>query len=362
MPAPSLKFSGNNKPEFNMELRRRVNLYFTENQISKYANNEMKAKTAIMLILYFTPLILMLSGLITGVWPIMGLWAIMGFGMSGIGLSIMHDANHGSYSKDKRVNNFFGFMLNFIGGYHTNWKIQHNVLHHSYTNIDGYDEDIDKPLMRFSPHQEWKPLHRFQKFYAPFLYGFMTIFWLLVKDYKQVIRYDKMDLLAGQGLNLWSASFYVFIHKLWYLTIFLALPIMVLNLPWWQTVLGFFLMHFISGLILAFVFQPAHVVEEADFVSVEKGGTVENSWAEHQLQTTSNCAPDSRLFSWYVGGLNYQIEHHLFANICHVHYKNISPIVKQTALEYGLPYNQHQTFYDALKSHFGLLSDLGAGK
>ena len=146
------------------------------------------------------------------------------------------------------------------------------------------------------------------------------------------------------------------------MALFVALPIVVVDLVWWQTLLGFMLMHFICGLILAFVFQPAHIGGETEFFIPDGEGSVENDWAKHQLLTTANSAHGSTVFSWFIGGLNYQIEHHLFANICHVHYKSISPIVKQTALDYGLPYHQHRTFLGALKSHFTLLNDLGTGK
>jgi len=362
MSGPYVKFKVEDRPEFFKELRKRVNLHFKEKNISRHANLNMKLKTVFMLSLYFTPLVLMVSGVVTGLWPVILMWAIMGFGMAGIGLSIMHDANHGSYSKNQKVNSALGFLLNFIGGYHINWKIQHNVLHHSFTNIDGFDEDIDKPVMRFSPNQERKGIFRFQLYYAPFLYGMMTIFWLFVKDFDQLKKYHKMDLLAGQGLSLRKAMMHVFFNKIWYLALFVALPIMVIALPWWQTMLGFLLMHFICGLILAFIFQPAHVVEETDFYTTDENGSVENNWAIHQLMTTSNYANNGQIFAWFVGGLNHQIEHHLFPNVCHVHYQDISPIVKQLALEYELPYHEHRTFFGALKSHFTLLNNLGTGK
>ena len=362
MSVPFVKFNTADRPEFYKELSKRVNLHFKENSISKHANNNMKVKTAFMLFLYFTPLVLMVTGVVAGTWPVLLMWAIMGFGMSGIGLSIMHDANHGSYSKNQNVNKVLGFMLNFIGGYHINWKIQHNVLHHSFTNIDGFDEDIDKPVMRFSPNQNRKAIFKFQLFYAPFLYGLMTIFWLFVKDFDQLNKYNKKDLLAGQGLTLRKAMLHVLFNKLWYLALFVALPLITVAVPWWQTMLGFVLMHFICGLILAFIFQPAHVVEGTDFYVTDDTGSVKNNWAIHQLRTTSNYANKSVIFSWFVGGLNHQIEHHLFPNICHIHYKNISPIVKETALEYDLPYHQHPTFFGALKSHFTLLHNLGTGK
>jgi len=291
------------------------------------------------------------------------MWALMGLGMSGIGLSVMHDANHGAYSNNKHVNNALGFLLNFIGGYPPNWKIQHNVLHHSFTNIHGHDEDIDKKgIIRFSPTQKRKGIYRFQVFYAPFLYGILSIYWLIAKDFEQLVRYNKRNLLKGQGLTMKRALTETIINKTWYIGLFLVLPMLLSSVLWWQTLLGFLLMHLISGLVLALIFQAAHVLEETNFYEVSSTGTVENNWAIHQLKTTANFANGSVLFSWFIGGLNYQIEHHLFPNICHVHYRKISSIVKETAKKYNVPYYQHKTFFGALKSHFTMLNQLGTGK
>ncbi len=322
----------------------------------------MKFKTVFMLCLYLTPLILMLTGVVTSFWPVILMWAIMGLGMSGIGLSVMHDANHGSYSSNKKVNQALGCIVNLVGGYHVNWKIQHNVLHHSYTNVHGFDEDIDKGVMRFSPDQERKGFFRFQVYYAPFLYGIMTIYWLLVKDFEQLVRYNKKGLLAGQGISFNKALVQILFNKTWYIALTLVLPLAVMELPWWQILLGFLLMQFICGLILAFIFQPGHVVEDTNFYAPDENGSIENSWAIHQMRTTSNFATGSVLFSWFVGGLNFQIEHHLFPNICHVHYRGISKIVKEIAKEFNVPYYQHKTFIGALKSHFTLLNQLGTGE
>ena len=361
MSTPTVKFNKDDQPEFFKELRTRVNKHFKDKNISKHANIHMVFKTVFMLCLYFTPLILMLTGVVSTLWPVLLMWIVMGFGMSGIGLSVMHDANHGSYSKNPNVNKAVGFVINFIGGFHANWKIQHNVLHHSYTNVHGHDEDIDKGVMRFSPTQEQKSIFRFQAFYAPFFYSIMTIYWFIAKDFEQLVRYHKKDLLSGQGLTFTSALVQIIFNKIWYAILLLVLPLMLIPLAWWQVLLGFLIMHFICGLVLALIFQPAHVIEETDFYVADDQGSIENSWAVHQLKTTSNFANDSIFFSWFVGGLNYQIEHHLFPNICHIHYKDISVIVKQTAKEYNIPYHQHKTFFGAVKSHFSLLNELGTG-
>lgn len=362
MNIPMVKFNKKDRPEFFKELNKRVNQYFKDNKISKHANWNMKLKTVFMLCLYFVPLILMLAGVFKTFWPVLLLWVIMGFGMSGIGLSIMHDANHGSYSSRAWVNKALGFVLNFVGGYHVNWKIQHNVLHHSYTNVHEMDDDIGKDsVMRFSPNQERKRFFRFQAFYAPVLYSVMTLYWVSVKDFQQLIRYSKKNLLKGQGLSFGQALTEIIIHKSWYIVLTLVLPMILLPIAWWQVLIGFIIMHLICGLILALIFQPAHVIEETNFFQVDEEGSLENNWAIHQMQTTANFANKSTFFSWFIGGLNFQIEHHLFPNICHVHYKKISKIVQQTAAEFNIPYYQHETFLGAVRSHFSLLNDLGTG-
>lgn len=359
----AITFNTNQLPEFYKVLRQRVHAHFKEKNISTTANTNMKVKTIFMIALYSIPLILMISGLVTNLWVMLGMWVLMGFGMSGIGLAIMHDANHGSYSKHASVNNALGFILNYIGGYHHNWKIQHNVLHHTYTNIDGYDDDIDKEgIVRFSPTQERKWFYRYQLFYVPILYSIMTLYWLVFKDIQQTIRYGNQDLLQTQGLTKSKAFVQIILYKIAYVALTLVLPIYMMDFAWWQVLIGFLIMQAICGLILAFIFQSAHVIEETHFYKVDDTGCVQNNWAIHQLHTTANFANGSRFFSWFVGALNYQIEHHLFPNICHVHYREIAPIVKQTAEEFGLPYYHHPTFFGALKSHFSLLHQLGTGE
>lgn len=362
MKAPSVKFNTKERPEFYREVRKRVNKHFKENNLSRYANFSMKFKTLFMLSLYTAPLVLIIVGVIPSFWLLLVMCALMGFGMAGIGLSIMHDANHGSYSRNQTVNNVLGYLLNYIGGYHLNWKIQHNLLHHSYTNVEGFDEDIDAPIMRLSPNRERKGIHRYQAFYAPLIYGIMTLYWISTKDFGQLKRYDRKNLLASQKRSFKNALTELIVNKIWYAGIALALPIIFSGLPWWQILIGFVVMHMICGLVLALIFQTAHVIEETEFFVPDENSSVENTWAIHQMRTTANFADRSLIFSWLIGGLNYQIEHHLFPNICHVHYKRISKIVRATAEEFNVPYHRHKTFFGALKSHFSLLHRLGTGQ
>ena len=354
-----VKFTNPNKDVFHKELRKRVNAYFKENEISRHANVNMVLKSLFMLALYLVPFVLILAVLESS-WLIILMWVLMGFGMSGIGLSIMHDANHSAYSKNKFVNKIMGKMIWLVGGSDVNWRIQHNVLHHTFTNVDEMDEDIDTGvLMRFSPNQELKKGHRFQHIYAWFLYGMMTIMWATSKDYVQYLRYKKKDLLKTQGVTGTQFLATLIITKTIYLGATLVLPLVLGFMPWWGTVLCFLLMHFIAGLTLAAIFQPAHVIPTSTFEAANSQGEIELDWAANQLMNTVNFAPKARLFSWYVGGLNYQIEHHLFPNVCHVHYRKISSIVRDTAFEYDLPYYSYKTFYDALSGHAKMLHKLG---
>ncbi|GAA4838518.1 acyl-CoA desaturase [Algivirga pacifica] len=304
----------------------------------------------------------MLTGYITNVWGILALWGLMGFGMSGVGLAVMHDANHGAYSKNKKTNEWVGRILYLVGGYPANWRIQHNVLHHTYTNISGHDEDLGNGFIRMSPNQKRMGFHKFQIIYVPMLYVIMTLYWFVSKDFQQIFRYKKKNLLKTQQLTFSTSLIKIALSKVIYALVFIVLPIAVLPLPWSVTMWGFLLMHAVCGLSLALIFQCAHVIEETSFFDAEEnGGSMENNFAIHQLKSTANFAHGSRAFSWFIGGLNYQIEHHLFPNICHVHYRQISGIVKETAEEYGIPYVAHKTFAGALRSHFGMLYSLGNG-
>lgn len=355
-----IAFSRNTENNFYKELRSRVNSYFKSNNIARHANTNMVVKTIFMCALYFVPLILNLT-VVTQSWLAIILWAITGFGMAGAGLSIMHDANHGAYSQNKKVNNVISTIMLALGGSDINWRIQHNVLHHTYTNVTDYDEDIDAPsfLLRFSPHKELKPIHKYQHIYAWPLYGLMTLMWFITKDYNATIRYSKEKLFETQGIKVGWHWFRLIFGKLLFATLFLVLPIWLAPVPWYISLIGFFVMEIIGGLMLSLTFQPAHVIPETNFPMPDANYTIEEDWAIHQLRTTANFAPEARLLSWYMGGLNYQIEHHLFPNICHVHYRNISKIVRSTAEEFNLPYYSNKTFFQAIKAHGKMLKMLG---
>lgn len=355
-----IKYSQKVGREFNAVLNKRVRAYFKENNISKYANTNMKLKTIFMISLFFVPIGFLISGLVQSIWLTGLLYIIMGLGTAGIGLSIMHDANHGAYSKNDSVNKFLGGIINLVGGFAPTWRMQHNVLHHTYTNVHGYDEDIQPPgFLRFSPNEEHKKIHNFQHLYAWFFYGLMTFSWITAKDFRQLFRYRSMGIIKTEQDSFGFLLAKLIFFKVMYYALVLVLPMLMIDIAWYWFPIFIFLYHFEAGLILAYVFQPAHVVPETEFVHADENNFIDNNFAIHQMQTTANFAPKSRILYWLIGGLNYQIEHHLFPNICHVHYKKISKIVRETAEEYGVPYNTHSTFFSAIRYHMKMLKAIG---
>lgn len=354
-----VKFVDKEKTGFYATLKHRVDAYFAENQLSKHANGAMVVKTIILLSSYIIPFILLLV-----LQPSFGvsllLWSLMGISLAGIGMSVMHDANHGAYSSSNAVNYVVGHSLNLIGGSVFNWKLQHNILHHTYTNITHMDEDIeDRLVLKFSPHTPVKKYHRFQWMYAFLFYGLLTFYWAVAKDLVQFRQFVR------NGVNPHSAKenrvilFKIVAVKLVYFFVMLVVPSVFAGIPFMQVFSGFLLMHFFAGLILTTVFQLAHTLEHTAHPLPTSEGIIENDWAIHQLNTTVNFSPGNKLLSWYVGGLNYQIEHHLFQKISHVHYPAISVIVKQTAEEFNVPYLENKTFAGALRSHIAYLKKIG---
>ncbi|MBC2839025.1 acyl-CoA desaturase [Robiginitalea sp. SC105] len=359
MSEAAIRFSRTESPQFFRTLNKRVNAYFKENNLKKTGNWKLHLKTAVMFSMLLAPYFLILTlGLPN--WANLLLTMLMGVGMAGVGMNVMHDGNHGTYSSHKWVNKLMGGSIYLLAGNVYNWQVQHNVLHHTYTNIHEHDEDLEAGrILRFSKHAKWHRFHRFQHYYSVFLYGLLTFNWAITTDFQQMYRYTKRKLAYGKFPNPvlnWSV---LVVTKLIYLFIWIALPIILMDIAWWKVLVGFFIMHYVAGVILSVVFQLAHVVDHADMPLPEKDGTMKNSWAIHQLRTTVNFGTRNRIVNWFTGGLNHQVEHHIFPNISHVHYTKISKIVKQTAREFNLPYNEYKTTRKAIISHFKYLRELG---
>lgn len=311
------------------------------------------------MLLFFAPLAGIILFSVTSIPLLFGLYILSGFGMAGIGMGVMHDAIHGSYSKSKFINKLMGYTINLIGANDKVWRLQHNVLHHSFTNIVEHDDDINAPFfLRFSPHAKQNKLHKYQHYYAWFFYGLSTLSWVTSKDFVRYTRYYKMGLVKNRTTYI-KGVVKIASWKILYYSYALVLPLIFSPISLWTVILAYLAMHFITGLSISLVFQTAHVTPNASFPLPDNDGNLESERLAHQLETTCNFAPKSPLLSWLVGGLTNQIEHHLFPNISHVHYRKIAPIVKQTAQEFGLPYYSNGSFVSAVHKHFKMLRDLG---
>tara|TARA_B110000263_G_scaffold198657_1_gene177555 strand:- start:1839 stop:2939 length:1101 start_codon:yes stop_codon:yes gene_type:complete len=357
----AVRFSRIGRHDFFKTLNKRVNEYFKFEKKDKTGNWKLYLKTIIMFSVFIIPYILIFF-LDTSQWFKLLFAIIIGIGMAGVGMNVMHDGNHGSFSKKKWVNKLMGSSIYILAGNVYNWKIKHNLLHHTYTNIHGHDEDLEAGrIIRFSKHSKWLPFHRFQHIYSIFTYGLLTINWAITSDFITMTKYLKRRLTYKTILNpsrLWSI---LILTKILYLIIWIIIPVTFLKIVWWKILIGFFAMHYTAGIILSLIFQLAHIVEDAQMPMPQKNtGTMKNTWAIHQLLTTVNFSNKSKFLNWFTGGLNHQIEHHIFPHISHIHYTDIARIVKKTAKEFNLPYNEYKTIKSALFSHFKFLKLMGA--
>lgn len=350
-----IKFSNSLDNNFQRELRAKVSEYFKKAGVSRHANLRMIIKTITLLTGYFAPYLIMLTVSMPG-WAYILLTLLMSFSLAGIGMSIMHDANHGAYSSSKRLNMLLGYTMNLIGGNRFNWMIQHNVKHHTYTNIYGADEDLHTGgVIRFSRHARHFWFHRFQHFYSWVLYTLGTFTWLTTKDFKQLTDLYKQGVIDREVLIRELGILVVW--KALYFTYMLVIPIMLINLPVIYIIMGFVGMHLLAGFITGLTFQLAHVVElTAQGTSEHKN--IRDSWVAHQVKTTANFSRSNWFLNWYLGGLNFQVEHHLFPDVCHVHYQKLADIVKETVTKKGLPYHEHASLLDAIRSHYRMLKSL----
>jgi linoleoyl-CoA desaturase len=340
-------------------IRERVDAYFSKNKISTKANGLMVAKILFYLggctSLYF---LILVGGF--GDLALFGLTLLLGFFSGAIGINIGHDACHGACSSKPWVNKITSFSFELIGASTYTWKIAHNIIHHTYAKIVGWDRDMESmPWLRFyvKPGRRW--FHRYQHLYATLLYGLITLVWVFKKDFSQIFEKEIRSHVKGGKVPL-IAYMELFGFKVLHFGLFLVIPIIVLGIPIWKGALGFFCMHYIAGLTLTLVFQIGHCVEETHTIQPSASSNViADTWTEHQFKTSANFGEQSFLTDWICGGLNYQIEHHLFPKICHTHYPAIAKIVRQAADEFGLPYHSFKNFREGYVSHLRLLKYAG---
>ncbi len=320
-----------------------VDAYFKEHNLSTKGNKEMYTKTIILLTSFCLVYVLLLLLPNSPIAPYLAIFR--GFIVAGIGFCIQHDANHGGYSEKAVVNNRMKLTLNLVGGIDFIWEQQHNIDHHTYTNIDQKDGDIEfGVLARMSPHKKWYPWHVFQFIYMPILYCIYYFAWVFVLDfikYGTMVSRSKKGLGATKHINFW-------VSKIVYVVVWVLIPYWITGMAGLE---HFLITGVVISITISLVFQPAHVILTTRFLAPDKTGTMPYEFGIHQVLTTSNFSPNSKFADWYTGGLNRQIEHHLFPKICHVHYRALSPLVKRVCMQFGIPYNVQKTFLHAVWSH-----------
>lgn len=344
------------KGDFHMELKKRVHQYFTDHQRPMTGNFSLIFKAALFCagfialythLVFFTP----------PVWLAIPECVFFGLLTAAIGFNVMHDGGHGSFSTNATVNKMAGASLNFLGGSAIMWNMKHNIIHHTFTNIDGVDDDIEAGFwLRFATTQKKLWMHRFQHYYFWVLYTFLHLMWIFFMDYQKYFRrkigeMPLRKLTVREHVSFWAA-------KVVYAFMVIVLPIMILGFTKW--LVGFLIITMVTGLAVSIVFQLAHTVEHTEFpMPDEITGKIENEWAIHQLNTTANFATNNKVISWLLGGLNFQVEHHLFPRISHVHYPAISKIIKNTCQEFGINYIEYPKMRHAVASHVMHLKRMG---
>jgi linoleoyl-CoA desaturase len=356
-PHPRLKFTPSDR--FLRELRQRVDAYFERTGRRRRDCPQMYFKTATILTWFIAAYVLLLF-VATSWWMVLPLAVVLGVSIAAIGFNIQHDGGHKAYSERRWVNKIMALTLDLMGGSSYLWNWKHNTIHHTYPNIAGQDDDIDIGVLgRLSPHQRRFWFHRLQGVYLWLLYGFLAIKWHLFDDFYNIavgrVGTHRVPRPRGKDLLVFIGGKVVFFS--------MAFVVPMMLHPVWAALVVYAIAAFVSGVVLSVVFQLAHCVGEAEFpapVQTPDGGErMQTEWAVHQVQTTVDFARENRVVCWFLGGLNFQIEHHLFHNICHLHYPALSKVIEETCREFGIRYAAHKSFFGAVVSHFRWLVLMG---
>ena len=343
-----------NDTAFKVDLRNRVDAYFARTGKSRHADGRMIAKTIAYLAVGAGLLVLLLSGVLPAL-AALPVTLVLGLVVAGIGFNIGHDAVHGAYSGHRKVNAVLGFVFDLLGASSYNWARAHNVVHHTFTNVPGADHDLEPgPFLVLHPQPKPALIYRLQHLFAFPLYAFTMIVWVFKKDFVQI--FDRT--MTGRGPTK-RGVLSMILGKLMHFGLFLALPMWISPYAWWQVALGYLAMLASVGFTLAVVFQLAHVVEGTQFPEADSSQRLVDGWATHQLRTTANFSQGSSVATFFFGGLNNQVEHHLMPGVCHIHYAALAPVVRACAADHGLPYLTSGTFLQAIAAHVRTLYRLG---
>jgi linoleoyl-CoA desaturase len=349
-----LKFD--NDSAFQVALRRRVEEYFRTTGRRQRDCWQMYLKTAILLVGFAGSYLLLVLVAQTW-WQGLLLAILLGLSAAGIGFNIEHDGSHQAYSNSPWINTLMARSLELIGGSSYLWRWKHVVMHHTYVNITGLDTDIDLGILaRLTPHQKRLPFHRWQHLYLWPLYGLLAIKWQLLDDFRKLFR-GRISNQPFPRPRGWELVVLV-AGKTIFFTLAFGIPLLLHSVG--VVLLYYVVAGLVTGTVLSVVFQVAHCVEEAEFpLPRPRTWRIDHAWAVHQAETTVDFARHSRLVAWLVGGLNFQIEHHLFPRISHVNYPAISTLVEETCRDFGIRYREFTSFRAGMASHFRWLRQMG---
>lgn len=344
------------KNSLHSDLKHRVQDYFTQNNIKQTGGSKILTKAIILVGLFiFLYLHLLISQPVW--WLALLECALLGVVVASIGFNVMHDGGHGSFSENRNMNKVASWSASMLGVSQFMWSIKHNVIHHTYTNVDGVDDDIEiGMMMRMAPTQEKLKFHKFQHVYFGFLYALMYVFWVFYSDYlkyfkRKIGEFPIKKISTMEHIQFWAV-------KIWHAIAFIIVPIYVFG--FWGWLVGFLVMAVVSGFILSIVFQLAHTVDDTEFpLPNEETNRLPDEFAAHQIKTTANFATHNKMVSWFVGGLNFQVEHHLFPKISHVHYPAINKIVIEVCKEHEIDYIEYSTVSKAIGAHVKFLKRMG---
>jgi linoleoyl-CoA desaturase len=282
---------------------------------------------------------------------------VVGLGAMLVAFCVQHDANHGASFRSRRFNRIVGFSADAMLGFSSYaWRVKHNVAHHTYTNVDNYDDDISQvPLARLLPVQSSKPWYRLQHFYIWPMYSLMVLRMQAFGDIAALVRgrIGRSRLRMPRGWDLAG----IVSGKLVYIGWAIVIPLFIY--PWWVVVVAYVSVAMVVGLVTATTFQLAHCVDEATYRSDDELGDGQTVWAVHQIESTVDFCPRNPVLTWVLGGLNYQIEHHLFPRLPHTLYPQIAGIVRSRAERHGVRYTCQPSLWRALCSHASHVREMG---
>ncbi len=279
----------------------------------------------------------------------------------GLAYNVSHDAVHGALSEKRWVNEVFYYLtFNLFGPNAYLWRNRHVVMHHSAVNVPGFDFNIEAAkILRFAPTQEWRPYHRFQHLYAPFAYLVFTFHWVFIKDFKMLFL-DRIGNVAEIRHPL-ARILELVAWKIVHVCIFIVTPTLALGVPLWQVLLAYLFFQFLTSFQFVLTFTGSHLNEGMVFVAASPENQIRHSFLEHAILTSLDFHPTSPVLSFWLGGFNSHVAHHMFPNVCSVHYPELSRIIQRTSAEYGLPYKQI-SIDKLFVRHFRYLKQMGAGE